>query len=43
MRVALDIQRLIAHVPPNAMVMARNGVDFSLSEDEMKMQIGLYT
>lgn len=42
MRVALDIQRLIAHVPPNAMVMAKNGVDFSLSEDEMKMQLGLF-
>lgn len=43
MRVALDIQRLIAHVPPHAMVMARNGVDFSLSDDEMEMQLALYT
>lgn len=43
MRVALDIQRLIAHVPPNAMVMAKNGVDFSLTEDDMKMQIALYS
>lgn len=42
MRVALDIQRLIAHVAPNAMVMARNGVDFSLSEDEMDLQVSLY-
>lgn len=42
MRVALDIQRLIAHVPPRAMVMARNGVDFSLSADEMEMHLGLY-
>lgn len=43
MRVALDIQRLIAHVPPHAMVMARGGVDFSLSADEMEMQVELYT
>lgn len=42
MRVALDIQRLIAHVPPHAMVMARNGVDFSLSIEEMEMQVALY-
>lgn len=42
MRVALDIQRLIAHVPPNSMVMAKNGVDFSMSPDEMVMQIRPY-
>lgn len=42
MRVALDIQRLIAHVPPHSMVMAKNGVDFSMSADEMVMQIRPY-
>lgn len=42
MRVALDIQRLVAHVPPHSMVMARDGVDFSLSTDEMELQIRLY-
>lgn len=42
MRVALDLQRLTAHVPPPQMVMAKDGVDFSLSEEEMILQLGFY-
>ena len=35
MRTALDLQRKVAHVPPSKVVNARDGVDYSLSEDEM--------
>jgi uncharacterized protein (DUF2336 family) len=42
MRIALDIQRLIASVPPPDMVMAKDGVDFSMTEDEMTLQISFH-
>ena len=35
MRTALDLQRKVAHVPPAKVINARDGVDYSLSEDEM--------
>ncbi len=43
MRTALDLQRKVAHVPPSKVVNARDGVDYSLSEDEMSWFLEFFT
>lgn len=42
MRLALDVQTKIAAVQPADMIMAKDGVDYALSEDEMVMQLEFY-
>ena len=42
MRVALKVQTFIAHVPPQTMVQARDGVDFPLNEQEMEWHLSYF-
>lgn len=42
MRVAVKVQSGIAHLPGSKMVMARNGVDFPLSQEEMSWHLGYF-
>ena len=42
MRTALSLQEF-ANVPPEARTMARNGVDYSLSEDEMEWHLNYFS
>lgn len=42
MRVALKVQMFIAHVPPHAMVLARDGVDFPLNAQEMEWHLSYF-
>lgn len=39
MRVALSLQSEVGKVPPTAMVMAKDGVDYSMTPDEMEWQL----
>lgn len=39
MRVALTLQSEIGKVPPTAMIMAKDGVDYSMTPDEMEWQL----
>jgi hypothetical protein len=42
MRVAVKVQSAIAHLPGSKMVMARNGVDFPLSQEEMSWHLSYF-
>ncbi len=42
MRVALKVQTFIAHVPPHAMIQARDGVDFPLNGQEMEWHLSYF-
>jgi len=42
MRSALEIQREVAKVPPNEIVNARDGVEYSLTEDEMSWYLDFF-
>jgi hypothetical protein len=42
MRAALGLQEKLALIPPNRRLNARNGLDFPLTEDEMRWQIDFY-
>ena len=42
MRTAMKIQRQIAKVPPSKMINARDGVDYSLTEDEMSWYLEFF-
>jgi uncharacterized protein (DUF2336 family) len=42
MRTALGLQEKLALIPPNRRLNARNGLDFPLTEDEMRWQIDFY-
>ena len=42
MRTAMHVQRYLARVPSNAMINARNGVDYPLTDDEMNWYIDYF-
>lgn len=42
MRTALKVQRDVANVPPNEIVNAREGVEYSLTEDEMSWYLDFF-
>ncbi len=42
MRLAMQMQLRLAHVPPNGVLHARDGVDFPLSAEDMMWQIEFY-
>ena len=42
MRTAVQLQLRLARVPPATVIQARNGVDYPLSEDEMRWQIEFF-
>ncbi len=42
MRTALKIQTFVARVPPHAMAMARDGVDFPLTDQEMNWHLSYF-
>lgn len=42
MRTALAIQREVGQVPPSDMVLARNGVDFPMDEEEMRWHLQFF-
>ncbi len=39
MRISLKIQSLLVKVPPHSMMMARDGIDFPMTEEEMEWQL----
>ncbi len=43
MRVALKLQTYIGHVPPSDMILAREGVDYPLSAEEMEWHLSYFT
>ena len=42
MRTAIQLQLRLARVPPNKVLQARGGIDYPLSEDEMRWQIDFF-
>lgn len=42
MRTALRMQTLLARIPPNGIVNARNGVDYPMTEDEMNWHLEIF-
>ena len=42
MRLALKLQTFIAHVPPQNMLAARNGIDYPLTADEMEWHLNYF-
>lgn len=42
MRFAVALQNRVAHIPPSALLNARNGIDYPLSEDDMIWQLEFF-
>ncbi len=42
MRVAIRVQRELARIPPRSILNARDGVDYPLSEQYMRLQLGIF-
>jgi hypothetical protein len=42
MRTAVQLQLRLARIPPPKVIQARNGIDYPLSEDEMRWQIEFF-
>lgn len=43
MRLAIKIQRDIAHVPPRSLVNARDGIEYPFTDDEMEFQLSFFS
>ena len=41
MRFAIDLQRRLAHVPPSKVVLARDGVDYPFTAEDMEKRLEL--
>jgi len=42
MRTAMDVQKIVAKVPPSEHINARDGVDYPLTEDEMSWYLDFF-
>ncbi len=42
MRIAIQVQRELARIPPQSILNARDGVDYPLSEQYMRLQLGIF-
>ncbi len=43
MRISLKVQSLLVQVPPHSMMMARDGIDFPMTDEEMEWQLKYFT